>query len=371
VRTVCPLSAATGALPCLPARTSPKVHKDSLALLLVLPWPARAITPWLPQPSDQMAEEAIRAAKRAAREDADKALNDVLEETAGTRYCPSGTKRFWGKLNATHRRRPTPGARSLERADGSVTADPAAIAELFAAHNERVGDPQHFAQGAGFSDTRKRAVERAVRQQLADSHTVPPVPALDAELQRDEVATAVARLHNGKAASPNDDVACELLKKGGDATSRVLHALFSLQWDLEACARTPGVITELHKGGGKPATKTDSYRPIQLLSVIDKCYDRMLNNRLNKHLEEGGLLHEAQNAFRRGRDCLEHVLTLHTVAQRRREQGMDTFLFFNDQEKAYDTAWRLAISSTSFATKGFKAKCCACCLASLPTPPPA
>ena len=288
-------------------------------------------------------KEAIRAAKRAAREAADKALNDTFEETTGARHCPSGTKRFWGKLNALHRRRPTPGARSLERADGSVTADPAAIAELFAAHNECVGDPQRFAHGAGFSDTRKRAVERAVRQQLVSSHTATPDTSLDGPVQGEEVDSAIAQLHNGKAASPNDDVSCELLKKGGEATRRMLLALFSLQWDLEACARTPGVITELHKGGGKPTTKTDSYRPIQLLSVIDKCYDRMLNNRLTKHLEQAGRLHEAQNAFRRGRDCLEHVLTLHTVAQRRREQGLDTFFFFNDQEKAYDTAWRLAI----------------------------
>ena len=98
VRTVCPLSAATGALPCLPARTSPKVHKDSLALLLVLPWPARAITPWLPQPSDQMAEEAIRAAKRAAREDADKAFNDVFEETPAPATAPLAPSAFGANL---------------------------------------------------------------------------------------------------------------------------------------------------------------------------------------------------------------------------------------------------------------------------------
>ena len=154
-------------------------------------------------------------------------------------------------------------------------------------------------------------------------------------MQAEEVNAAVAQLHNGKAASPDDQVSGELLKKSGEAGRCMLHALFSLQWDLEAKARTPGVITELHKGGGgKPTTKTDSYRPIQLLSVIDKCYDRLLNNRLTTHLEQGGRLHEAQNAFRPGRDCLEHVLTLHTIAQRCREQGLDTFFFFNDQEKA-------------------------------------
>jgi hypothetical protein len=49
------------------------------------------------------------------------------------------------------------------------------------------------------------------------------------------------------------------------------------------------------------------------------------------------------------------VLSLHTIAQRRREQGLDTFFFFNDQEKAYDTAWRLAIIH-KLAGKGVQGK---------------
>ena len=56
-----------------------------------------------------------------------------------------------------------------------------------------------------------------VRQQLADTHTAPPNPALDAPVQAEEVNTAVAQLHNGKAASPNDQVSGELLKKSGEA----------------------------------------------------------------------------------------------------------------------------------------------------------
>ena len=115
------------------------------------------------------------------------------------------------------------------------------------------------------------------------------------------------------------------------------------------------MITELYKGKGKPATHTNSYRPITLMSVIDKCYDRIMANRLSEHLETNDLLHEAQNAFRPGRDCLEHVFSLHTIAQRRREQGLDTYFFFNDLEKAYDTTWRAAILH-KLAEKGVRGK---------------
>jgi hypothetical protein len=89
--------------------------------------------------------------------------------------------------------------------------------------------------------------------------------------------------------------------------------------------------------------------------VLDKCYDRILNNRLTTYLEKHTLLHEAQNAFRPGRSCLEHVLSLHTIMQRRREQGLDTYIFFNDQAQAYDTTWRQAIV-LKLAEKGVRGK---------------
>ena len=64
-----------------------------------------------------------------------------------------------------------------------------------------MGDPLSFAQGAGFSDARKRA-ERAMRQQLIDSRAATPDTALDSPVQADDVATTTAQLHSRKAASP-------------------------------------------------------------------------------------------------------------------------------------------------------------------------
>jgi hypothetical protein len=116
-----------------------------------------------------------------------------------------------------HRRQRPAGARCLVRADGATTADPASIAEIFAAHNERIGDPARFAEGEGFSDTRRRAVERGVRRVLAKSHTVAPKPHLDGPFGMDETFAAVCQLHNGTAASPLDNVSSALLKKGTGA----------------------------------------------------------------------------------------------------------------------------------------------------------
>jgi hypothetical protein len=67
-----------------------------------------------------------------------------------------------------------------------------------------------FAEGAGFSDTRRRAAERGVRV-LAESHTVAPNPHLDGALGKDEMFTAVCQLHNGTGRAINH-MLCE---KGG------------------------------------------------------------------------------------------------------------------------------------------------------------
>jgi hypothetical protein len=154
---------------------------------------------------------------------------------------------------------------------------------------------------------------------------------------------ALGKLQNGKAGSPLDEVGNELLKYGGGGMHDMLLAFFKLQWDLEFRHRTTGVIRELHKGHGKDKTHVESYRPVQLLSCIDKLYDCILNNRIMPYLTANSLLHTAQNGFVPGRDCLEHLLTLHSVVSQRSEQGKDTYVFFADQCKAYDTAWRNAL----------------------------
>ena len=177
----------------------------------------------------------------------------------------------------------------------------------------------------------------------------------DAPIDRHEIFMALGKLKNGKACSPLDEAGNELLKHGGGGMHDMLFAFFTLQWDLEFRHRTTGVIRELHKGHGKDKTHVESYRPVQLLSCIDKLYDRVLNNRIVSYLTDNNLLHTAQNGFVPGRDCLEHLLTLHSIVSQRSEQGKDTYVFFADQCKAYDTAWRNALVHKLWG-KGIKGK---------------
>ena len=62
----------------------------------------------------------------------------------------------------------------------------------------------------------------------------------------------------------------------------------------------------------------------------------ILNNRLSSWLEEERIIHEAQNDFRQGRSCLEHIFALSTLVDTRKKLSLDTFVCFVDFQKAYD-----------------------------------
>ena len=50
-----------------------------------------------------------------------------------------------------------------------------------------------------------------------------------------------------------------------------------------------------------------NYRGITLLSVVGKVFCKIVNDRLVRHLESGGVLHEGQAGFRAKRSCVDNI----------------------------------------------------------------
>ena len=102
------------------------------------------------------------------------------------------------------------------------------------------------------------------------------------------------------------------------------------------------LVINIFKKGFK--NKCDNYRGITLLSTASKLYASILKNRLNKYAEN--ILDESQNAFRKGRGCIDPVFTLKQIIEKRREYNLPLYLLFVDYEKAYDninrqTLWEI------------------------------
>ena len=61
---------------------------------------------------------------------------------------------------------------------------------------------------------------------------------------------------------------------------------------------------------------------------------KIVNDRLVRHLESGGVLHEGQAGFRAKRSCVNNIYVLSELVQGRLWEGKKTYAF------AYDTVWR-------------------------------
>ena len=84
----------------------------------------------------------------------------------------------------------------------------------------------------------------------------------------------------------------------------------------------------------------ENKRRISLCKNISKLFEKIIVNRLNKHLN----FTEAQVGVRPRKSTLNNLLTLKSTIQQRKHEGKETFVAFIDIEKAYDKVWNNAIS---------------------------
>ena len=94
-------------------------------------------------------------------------------------------------------------------------------------------------------------------------------------------------------------------------------------------------ITPVFKTGDP--TQFGNYRPISVLSVISKIFERVIQARLSGFLVKQGLIFEGQYGFRRGHSTsmaiTDLVERIHTAWQ----NGLHSIGIFIDLRKAFDT----------------------------------
>ena len=107
------------------------------------------------------------------------------------------------------------------------------------------------------------------------------------------------KLKNGK--TPGiDNVYSDILKKAiGTGFYKLLARAFTISLKLGFIPYVwkVAVLCMLIKPD-KPPSQTSSYRPISLLSAIMKLFERVIEKRLRKHLEDNGFFSKYQSGFR-------------------------------------------------------------------------
>ncbi len=150
-----------------------------------------------------------------------------------------------------------------------------------------------------------------------------------------EITKAIQRLKSGKAVGC-DLIPNEVLKS--PALTESLHKLFNYcfkngvtpsQW-------SKSVISPIPKGSMKDPYTPLNYRGISLLSCVYKLYAYILNARLYSYLEAMDLLNDAQNGFRAGRSCEDHIHSLVSMIKAGSNAESETFCAYIDMQKAFD-----------------------------------
>ena len=99
----------------------------------------------------------------------------------------------------------------------------------------------------------------------------------------------------------------------------------------------------------KPPSQTTSYRPISLLSAVMKLFERVIEKRLRKHLEDNGFFSKYQSGFRKSKSTNDHLFRLSQTIMESFNQGEHAIAAFLDVEKAFDNVCTMD-SSTKFTS---------------------
>ena len=101
-----------------------------------------------------------------------------------------------------------------------------------------------------------------------------------------------------------------------------------------------GIINPIQKQSCTDSRDPTGYWGITLTSAVYKLYCSILNERLNKWVEENEKLSDCQNGFIKNRSTTDHLSTLTRLIETRKLYKKSTSTCFIDFRKVYDTVNR-------------------------------
>ena len=101
-----------------------------------------------------------------------------------------------------------------------------------------------------------------------------------------------------------------------------------------------GIVILIPKGGGKDRSVKANHRPITLLSVLYKLYEKILLVRIDSWLKEHEKINKSQGTFYENCSSKDVALLLNGIISYYRERGGTLYVGMLDAEKAFDSVWK-------------------------------
>lgn len=150
------------------------------------------------------------------------------------------------------------------------------------------------------------------------------------------IQTAIKKLKNGRAPGW-DGLTAEVLNKSPCFYADIMHHLIKLIFETGQYPSElkRAAVVLIHKSGNPE--HISNYRPISLLSVINKLIEQIITEQLKAHVQSNGLLLERQFGFRSGRGTQQALSCLQEIVQEALDNKEHPVAVFLDYSRAFDT----------------------------------
>jgi hypothetical protein len=155
-----------------------------------------------------------------------------------------------------------------------------------------------------------------------------------AEITAEEIKSALQRMKNGRATG-EDGLPAEVFKAAGPEGVRLLKTVFNIAFRDEVVPDDwlNAIIYPIWKKKGM-RTDCNNHRGIALLSHAGKIYERIIEQRIRRNVEDK--LGDWQYGYRPGMGTTDLIFTLKMILEKNWEWANDKFIAFIDMEKAFD-----------------------------------
>ena len=154
----------------------------------------------------------------------------------------------------------------------------------------------------------------------------------------DEIKKVIRNLDSNKAHG-HDMLSIRMLKICDDSLCGPLELIF------HSCIETgkfpsdwkKANICPVHKKSDKQIVK--NYRPISLLPICGKIFERLLYNKIFHFFQENNLISPSQSGFKPGDSCTNQLLSITHEIYKSFDNGFEVRGVFLDISKAFDKVW--------------------------------
>ena len=154
----------------------------------------------------------------------------------------------------------------------------------------------------------------------------------------EDILQIINNLDSNKAHG-HDEISIRMLKICGSSVCRPLQIIYKSCLDRGKFPQEwkKANVVPVHKKNDKQLVK--NYRPISLLPIYGKIFERILYNSLFNFLNQNYLISPAQSGFKPGDSCINQLLSIAHEIYHSMDEGYEIRGVFLDISKAFDKVW--------------------------------